>query len=459
MKRSSKSPDVSATHSEQLARRLVARAVKQGAAQAEAFLQVGRQSDVRVRDGEIEDLTQATSKGVGLRVVVKGRLGFAFTSDFEWSSLERFVDRTVLAAKVSAPNPFNGLPTKLDLGHYEDVGDLFDPAVASLAPDWKIKAAIEMEQVVRGFDPRIKTIDSVGAGEGVSDVYLASSEGASGSTRGTSVYLYASPVAEAHGQLQTSTWYDQKRFFGELDAPETIAREAARRALRLLGAKKVKSQRVPVVFDPSMAASFIGTIAAAASGDAVHKGASFLAKHLGKRLAPEFVTLVDDGRLPRGLGTSPFDGEGVPTRRNEVLGQGVLRTFLYDAFTARKAKRHSTGNASRGYRSLPHIGTHNLFLEPGARTPEDIIRSIPNGLYVTAMLGNGANLVTGEYSRGANGLWIENGELTQPVQEVTVGGSLLEMLSCIREVGNDLSFRSPTSAPTLCFEELAISGE
>lgn len=443
----------------QLAKKLVARAVKRGAKQAEAFLQVGRQADVRVRDGEIEDLTQSTSKGVGLRVLVKGRLGFAYTSDFDPAALDAFVDRAVELARVSAPDPLNGLPTRLDFGRYPDVGALFDPEVATLAPDWKIKAAIEMEKVVRAYDGRIKTIDSVGAGEGVSEVYLASSEGASGSSQDTSVYLYASPVATDGEQLQTATWYDQKRFFKELDAPEAIAREAARRAVRLLGAKKVRSQRVPVVFDPSMAASFIGTVAAAANGDAVFKGASFLAKQLGKKLAPDFVTLVDDGRLPRGLATSPFDGEGVATRRNEILSKGVLSTFLYDSFTARKAKRKSTGNASRGYRSLPHIGTHNLYLEPGARTPEAIIKSIPNGLYVTAMLGHGANLITGEYSRGANGLWIENGELARPVQEITVAGTLLEMLAHIREVGNDLTFRSATAAPTLCFEELTVSGE
>ena len=448
-----------ATNPGLVAKRLVARAVKLGARQAEAFVQVGRQADVRVRDGEIEDLTQATSKGAGLRVIVKGRLGFAYTSDFEPAALDAFVDRVLEAAKVSAPHPLNGLPMKAELGRYPQVGPLFDPQVATLAPDWKIKAALEMEKVVRAADRRIKTIDSVGAGEGVSEVYLASSEGASGSTKDTSVYLYASPVASDGDQLQTSTWYDQKRFLADLDTPEAIAKEAARRALRLLGARKVKSQRVPVVFDPSMAASFIGTIAAAANGDAVFKGASFLARHLGRQLAPDFVTLVDDGRLPRGLGTGPFDGEGVATRKNEILKNGVLSTFLYDAFTARKAKTKSTGNASRSYRSLPSIGTHNLYLEPGQRSPEEIIRGIPNGLYVTAMLGHGANLVTGEYSRGANGLWIENGELTRPVQEITVGGTMLDMLQRLREVGNDLQFRASVSAPTICFEELTISGE
>jgi PmbA protein len=360
---------------------------------------------------------------------------------------------------VSAPNPLNGLPDKADLGRWPDVGELFDPEVAKLPPDWKIKASVEMEKIVRAYDPRIKTIDSVGAGEGVSEVYLASSNGVHGAYQGTSVYVYASPVATDGDQLQTSTWYDAKRFFKDLESPESVAREAARRAVRLLGAKKVKSTRVPVVFDPTMAASFVGTIAAAANGDAVFKKSSFLAAKLGQRIAPKNVSIIDDGLMPRGLATSPFDGEGVATRKTAIVGDGVLQAFLYDSFTARKAKAKTTGNASRGYRSLPGIGTNNLYLAAGDRDPRDIIKEIPDGFYVTAMLGHGANLVTGEYSRGANGLWIENGELTRPVQEVTVAGHMIDMLQQLDAIGSDLSFHGSTGAPTIRFKELTVSGE
>lgn len=444
---------------EALAKKLVQRALKRGAKQAEAFLQVGRQADVRVRDGEIEDLTQATSKGVGLRVFVKNRLGFAWTSDFDPASLDGFVDRAIVLAQVSAANPLNGLPGKGDLGRWPDVGPLFDDAVASLPPDWKINASLEMEKIVRAYDPRIKTIESVGAGESVSEVYLASSAGVHGSYRGTTVYLYAAPVATDGSQLQTSYWYDAKRFLGDLATPEAVAKEAARRAVRLLGATKVKSQRVPVIFDPVMAASFVNTIAAAANGDAVFKKSSFLAAKKGKTIAPPTVSIIDDGLLPKGLATSPFDGEGVATRRTAIVERGVLKSFLYDAFTARKAKTRPTGNASRGYRSLPSIGTNNLYLEAGARAPEELIKEVRNGFYVTAMLGHGANLVTGEYSRGANGLWIENGELTRPVQEVTVAGNLTQMLQDLDAIGSDLQFHGSTGAPTIRFKELTISGE
>jgi PmbA protein len=450
---------MSTTNYAALAKKVMQRALKRGAKQAEVFLQVGRSADVRVRDGEIEDLTQATSKGLGLRVFVKNRQGFVWTSDFNTAALDKIVDRAIALAEMSAANPLNGLPDHEALGKLPNVGELFDEKVASLPPDWKINASIEMEKVIKAFDPRIKTIDSVGAGESVSEVYLASSAGMHGSYQGTSAYLYASPVATDGEQLQTSYWYDAKRFFEDLASPESVAKKAAIRAVRLLGAKKVKSQKCAIVLDPTMAAGFISSIAGAANGDAVFKKSSFLAAKLGQRIAPEHVTIVDDGLRPRGLATSPFDGEGVPTRRTTILEKGVLTSFLYDAFTARKAKTKTTGNASRGYRSLPSIGVNNLVLEPGTKTPEQIIKEIPNGFYVTAMLGHGANTVTGEYSRGANGLWIENGELTRPVQEVTVAGNLNDMLMQLDAIGNDLTFHGSTGASTIRFKELTVSGE
>lgn len=447
------------TNYEALAKNVMQRALKRGAKQAEVFLQVGRSADVRVRDGEIEDLTQATSKGLGVRVFVKNRLGFVWTSDFNSAGLDTLIDRAIALAEMSAANPHNGLPDKDLFKQYPDVGELFDEKVANLPPDWKIKSAIEMEKVIKAHDPRITAMDSVGAGESVSEVYLATSAGMSGGYQGTSVYLYASPVASENGQLQTSYWYDAKRFFEDLDQPELVAKKAAQRAVRLLGAKKVKSQKCPIVLDPTMAAGFVASIAGAANGDAVFKKASFLASKLGQKIAPAHVSIIDDGLRKRGLATSPFDGEGVPTRRTSLVENGVLKAFLYDAFTARKAKTKSTGNASRGYRSLPAIGVNNLVLEPGQKSPEEIIKEIPNGFYVTAMLGHGANTVTGEYSRGANGLWIENGELTRPVQEVTVAGNLNDMLMQLDAIGSDLTFHGSTGASTIRFKELTVSGE
>jgi PmbA protein len=226
----------------------------------------------------------------------------------------------------------------------------------------------------------------------------------------------------------------------------------------MLGAKKVPSCRVPIVFDPFMAAAFIGGLAGPVNGDMVFKKSSFLAGKLGERIAPDTVSVVDDGLMPRGLGSSPFDGEGVPTRRTSIVERGVLKSFLYDCTTARKAKAKPTGNASRSYASLPSIGLNNFYLEKGSQKPQEIIRGVREGFYVTAMLGRGANAVTGEYSRGANGLWIQGGELAFPVQEVTVAGNMLELLGAIDAVGDDLEFRGSMAAPTLRLSEATVSG-
>jgi len=445
---------------QQLAKKIVQRAKKKGAQQAEAFLEVGRQSSVRVHEGQIEDLTQSTSKGVGVRVLVKGRMGFAYTSDFEPAALDHIIDLAVKLAGAAAPNKLNGLPAGKDLGRFGDTGLLFDTQVAQLPGDWKIKAALEVEQAGRAEDSRIVAFNAVGAGDYVSEVYVASTEGLSGAYSGTYVFLYSMPVASDGAGLQTGYWVDYKRFLNDLDSPESVGREAARRAVRMLGAKRVKTQQVPVVMDPLVASHFVSDLAAAANGNAVYQQASVLAPLKGKRLAGPHVTLVDDGLLPRGLATAPFDGEGVPTRRTPILDQGVLKCFLYDAFTARKAKARTTGNASRSYNGLPSIGTTNLYLEAGTKSPQELLREVDSGLYVTALLGQGTDPVTGELSVGANGLWIEKGELTHPVQEVTVAGNLLQMLQDLDGVGSDLQFRGGSvGAPTVRFRQLTVSGE
>ncbi|QDE96507.1 TldD/PmbA family protein [Myxococcus xanthus] len=445
---------------QQLAKRIVQRAKRKGARQAEAFLEVGRQSSVRVHQGQIEDLTQSTSKGVGVRVVLKDRLGFAYTSDFEPSAVDHIVDQALKLAEFSAPSKLNGLPSGKDLGRFGDTGLLFDTKVAELPGDWKIKTALEVEKAARAEDSRIIAFNGVGAGDYVSEVYMASTEGATGAYSGTYVYLYAAPVASDGNGLQTGYWMDYRRFLDDLDGPESIGREATRRAVRMLGAKRVKTQQVPVLFDPQVAASFVSDVARAADGNVVYQKASLLAPLLGKRLAGAHVTLVDDGLMPRGLATAPFDGEGVPTRRTPIIEQGVLKSFLYDAFTARKAKARTTGNASRSYNGLPSIGTSNLYLEAGTKSPEELLREVDSGFYVTALLGHGTDPVTGELSAGANGLWIEKGELTHPVQEVTVAGNLLQMLKDLDGVGSDLQFRSgAVGAPTVRFRQLTVSGE
>lgn len=446
--------------SESFAKKVLARAEKLGAKQAEVFLETSRQSSVSVRDGEVEDLSQSTSQGLGLRVIAPGgRLGFAYTSDFDPRGIEAFAEKAVALSKVAAPDARNVLPSAAGLkGRNRQDLQLYDSAVAELSDAWKLEASLDMERVAKAFDPRVTQFDSVGAGDAVSEVFIASSEGLSDRTRSTYVYLYAQPVASEGGQLQVGSWSESRRFLADLPSPETVGRTAAQRAVQMLGARKVPTQRVPVIFDPQMAASFVGALAGAVNGDLIHKRASFLVDRLDEVIAPPFFSLVDDGLLERGLATSPFDGEGVPTRTTPIVEGGVLKSYLYDTYTARKQKAQSTANASRGYSSLPGIGVHNFYLRAGTRSPESMIKEVKQGLYVTSMLGRGANTITGEYSRGATGRWIENGELAFPVQELTVAGDLLSMLKGIDAVGDDLVFRSSVAAPTLRFAELTVSG-
>ncbi|HEY6912279.1 MAG TPA: metallopeptidase TldD-related protein [Myxococcales bacterium] len=436
--------------------RLVELARKAGAAEAEAYAERTRNASVRVRDGEVEELQQAASKGIGLRVISGGRLGFAYGTDLSKQGLAELAAKAVALAKGAAKDESNGLPRAAQLGSGPS-GD-YDPAIESIAPEWKLSAAREAEKGARAEDARVRKFDSTGAGEFLSESAIASSRGASGASRASYAYVYCSPVAEADGQLQTASWSETRRTLSKLRRPEEIGRIAARRAARMLGARKPKTQRVPVVFDPQMAAAFIAGLAGAVNGLLVHKKSSFLGAHLGKRIAPETVTLVDDATLEHGIATRPFDGEGVRSQKTKVVERGVLESFLYDATTARKAGAKSTGSAARGWSSLPSIGTSNFYLEAGKRKRDEIVREVRSGLYVTAMLGRGADVVTGDYSRGANGIWIENGELAYPVQEVTVSGNLLEMLRGIDAVGDDLEFRSSTAAPTIRFAELVVSG-
>lgn len=451
-------PDARAAQLQEVAEQLVELALAAGAGEAEAYCEGTRESSVRVRDGEVEELSQATSKGVGLRVITSARLGFAYGTDFSPAGLRLLAERAAALAKLSAKDEHNVLPRGALLGFEAAAAGDYDPAIEDIDPAWKLKAAREAERAARAEDPRVRKFDSTGAGDYLAHAAIASSRGARGSSRASYAFVDCSPVAEEGGQLQTASWHDTRRLLSALEAPELIGRTAARRATRMLGARKVKTQRVPVVFDPRMAASFVGGLAAAINGNLVYKKSSVLGALRGQRIAPPFFTVVDDATLPHGLATRPIDGEGVGSRRTVVVDRGVLSAFLYDAYTARKAGAASTGSAARGWGSLPSIGTSNFFLESGGTDPGAIVRGVKQGLYVTAMLGRGADVVTGDYSRGANGVWIENGELAFPVQEVTVSGNLLEMLGTIDAVGTDLEHRSSTAAPTLRFAELTVSG-
>ena len=328
----------------------------------------------------------------------------------------------------------------------------------------RIEWARRAEAAALAADPRITNSDGGSFDASTGRKVLANSRGFVGSYRASNASVSAAPLAmDANGQMQRDGWWSSARRLANLDTPESIGKEAARRALRRLGARRVPTQQVPIVFAPEVARSLIGSVFEAASGDAIWRSASFLAGKLGEQIAAASLTIVDDNTmlLPTGaggFGTSPFDGEGLPSLRTVVVENGVLRNYLLNTYTARKLGMKSTHNAARGLAGTPGIGCGNLYLEPGALTPEQIIAEVPAGFYVTSLMGFGVNVVTGDYSRGATGLWIENGQLTYAVEEVTVAGNLAEMLRNVTAIGNDLEFRGSVASPTLRIDGMTIAG-
>jgi PmbA protein len=268
------------------------------------------------------------------------------------------------------------------------------------------------------------------------------------------------PIAQAEdGAMQRDYWYSVARSLSRLESPEEVGRIAAERTLRRLGARKARTAKVPVVLDPMVSRSMLDHIFEGVNGDSVYRGASFLAGKLGEKVAGDNVTIVDDGTMPGGFGTSPFDGEGVPTRRTVVIDRGILSSYLLNTYTAKKLSLQTTANAARGLAGNPGIGPGNFFLQPGSRSPKQMLADIEEGLYVTEFLGFGVNMVTGDYSRGASGLWISKGEFAYPVEEITVAGNLKDVFFNISEIGNDLEFRGSVACPTIRIDGLTVAGQ
>jgi PmbA protein len=454
---------------ESLAADVVTLAVKAGASDAEAMAREGDEFSVNVRMGEVETLKESGSRGLGLRVFLGQRSGSASTSDLTAEGIRQLVDGALALARVTEEDPFSGLPETAEFGSVNTrmTGDdlhLYYEDIYSLAGPERIEWARRAEAAALAADPRITNSDGGSFDAATGRKALANSRGFVGGYRTSYATIAAAPLAvDANGKMQRDGWWSSARSFAHLDSPEAVGAEASRRALRRLGARRVATQRVPIVFAPETARSLIGSLFEAASGDAIWRGASFLAGKLGEQIAAPSLTIVDDNTmlLPTGaggFGTSPFDGEGLPSLRTLVVENGVLRNYLLNTYAARKLGMRSTHNAARGLAGASGVGCGNLFLEPGKLTPEQIIVDISAGLYVTSLMGFGVNVVTGDYSRGAAGLWIENGQLTHAVEEVTIAGNLREMLRGVTAIGNDLVFRGSVAAPTLRIDGMTIAG-
>jgi PmbA protein len=449
----------------QLATDVVARAMQGGAHAAECVVREGDEFSTVVRLGQVESLKESGGRSMGLRVFYRApegqRSASTYTSDFSREGLDHMLSGALALAKVTSADPHAGLPEPGQFGQLPGELGLYYDDVYSLATEERIAQARRAEQAALATDQRISNSEGGSFDAATGKKVLANSLGFVGEYRRSYCSLSAVPIAQEKdgGSMQRDFWYSVARTLAKLDSPEQVGKVAAERTVRRLGARKVPTAKVPAVFEPMVARTLVENIFEAVNGDAIYRGASFLAGKLGEQVAGENVNVVDDGTIPGGFGTSPFDGEGVPTRRTVVIERGVLKSYLLNTYTARKLGLATTGNASRGLAGNPGIGVGNFFLQPGTKTAAEIIREIPDGLYVTEFLGFGVNLVTGDFSRGASGLWIKGGELAFPVEEITVAGNLRDMIRNITAIGSDLEFRGAVASPTIRIDGLTIAGE
>jgi PmbA protein len=434
--------------------------MKAGATAAEVVAREGSEFSTVVRRSEVETLKEAGSKALGVRVFFGQRAANTSTSDLSEEGVSQMVSAAVELAKITSEDPFGGIPDPSQLGKLSIDLDLYYDDVYSLSTADRIDYARRAEKAAIEGDERIKNTEGGSFDAAVGRKVLANSHGFVGEYQRSYCSVSAVPIAQdENGNMQRDYWYSVARTMKKLESPESVGKTAQMRTLRRLGARKVKTTRVPIVFESTVARALLDHIFEAVNGDSIYRNASFLTGKLGEKIAGDNVTVVDDGTMVGGFGSSPFDGEGVPTRRTVVIEHGVLKSYLLNTYTAKKLKLQTTGNASRGLAGTPGIGSGNFFLQPGTKTEKQIIGDIKEGLFLTEFLGFGVNLVTGDFSRGASGLWIVNGEPAFPVEEITVAGNLKDMINNIVEIGSDLEFRGSIACPTLRIDGMTVAGE
>jgi PmbA protein len=481
----SSSTTISSTDLHQLAKDAVARALRLGASDAEAVAVESEEFAVNVRLGQVEQLTQSGSRALGLRVffsTTEGqRTASTSTSDLSPGGIARIIESAVELAKITGADPFAGLPERNAFASHDvDSLALYFNDIDAIPPAERIEIARRCEAAALGYDVRIQNSSGADFDASSSHRVMVNSRGFSGEYRRSYCGFSVTPIAhDTNGAMQRDYWYSSARTSLLLDTPENIGRIAAQRTLRRLGGRRVPTQHCPVVFAPEIARGLMHNLISAADGDAIYRNASMFSGKLGEQVAGENITMIDDGTMvfdhalkengitenaagstlrTGGFSTSPFDGDGLPTRRTVIVERGILKNLMLNTYTARKLNMQSTGKASRGLAGAPGIGGGNYFLEPGTLTPEQIIADVPNGLYVLQTMGFGVNLVTGDYSQGASGLWIENGELAYPVEEITIAGNLKDMFRNVAAIGNDLEFRASGAVPTVRIEGMTIAG-
>jgi len=438
---------------EGLAEEIVRRGRAEGADEVEVTISDGREFAVDVRLGEIENLVEAGARHVGFRIIKDKKSAFASTSDLSRETVRRLIRNAVRRAELGSRDEFAGLPEPTG-GDADTAGlRLYDPELPGIDAEKKIALALETERVALQ-DKRISNSHGASFVSSHGATILANSRGFLGTYDQTYCSLSVGLQAGETDEKAEDFWYSASRFFGELESPETVGRTAVERTVRQLNPRKIKTQTVPVIFEPDMTSWLLGFMFACVSGVAVYQKSTFLADRLGTQVGSGKVTIIDDGLMPGKLGTRPFDGEALASRRTVVVEGGILRRFLCNAYAARKLGLEPTGNGDG-----TSVSPNNFYLSPGGRPPAEIIASTKKGLILTRTIGHGLNPVTGDISRGAFGLWVEGGEVAYPVAEVTISGNLGRILENVEALGNDLDFRNPVCGPTLKIAEMIVAGE
>jgi PmbA protein len=439
-----------------LSEQLVKKCLKLGADEAEVYIEFGRGLSIRVRNGEVETVQEASAHGVGFRVFVQNRMAYSSCNDFSDKALEASIEGAVRFAKNTTPDENNVLPDDKEI---TKVGKLYDPQISKIPTDKKIEMAKKVEKLAMK-DARITKSSGASYGEGEEEIFLANSNGLSKSSKVSTCSYGVYVVAEKGEQKSSGGEYCSRRFFADLKPPEEIAEKAAKDAYEMLDPQMIKTQKAAVIFDPDVARAILGGILAAINGERVLQGRSFLAKRINQKIASELITIIDDGTRPKGLGSKPFDGEGVATQKRIIVEKGVLKGFMYNTIVAKRAGVKSTGNASRGgFTSPPGIGAHNFYMTAGKSSREEIIKKTEKGLLLKGVTGYGIDPVSGNFSGGASGFWVEKGKIAFPVRGLTIAGPAFEMLNNIDMVGDDLDPARSFTAPTFRIKSMQIGGK
>jgi len=440
------------------AEKILSRASSSGADEAEVFLRTYTATSIEVKDQQVDAFERARDIGAGLRVLRGGRLGFAFTTDLSDEALSSLALSAVTNADSAEADPFHSLPRK---SHVQNQSALiYDPEIEVLTEQEKIGRVMEMERKAFSVDPRIKRIRKATSSFSSAETLIMNTHGAEVYYRSTACSSSIEVVAEDKGESQAGSEFDVNRFYRKLEIEE-VGRKAAQKALDLLGARHIDSIKGPVVLEATVAQEFLSMMASSFSAESVQKKRSLFIGKLGETVASTAITVLDDGLRDGGLGTAPSDDEIVPMRRKTVVEKGRLSLFLYNTYTANKDKTVSTGNGMRGsFKGLPGVSVTNLYIEPGRASPEALIAAVGNGLFVTEVMGmHTANPISGDFSVGAVGFWIEKGRKSYPVREITIAGNIIDLMKQVDAVGNDLRFSGRIGSPSLSVRELSIGGK